>query len=223
MYTIALLNQKGGSGKSTLAECLAVAAYLDGNAVAILDMDPQGTSYEWAKRREDPDPPVRSVQTANLADEWGKLREAGADIALIDTPARLSEWALKAAELADLVIVPSKPTIKDLERVAASIKLANTDGIKPTLVVLNQVRPQAERWKDAEAYITSRKFPVCPARLGYRVAFEDADTLGQTPQETEPNGAAAQEIAMVYRYTIKLLHRTTGRKVNVYGDQKKTA
>lgn len=223
MYTIALLNQKGGSGKSTLAECLAVAAYLDGKAVAILDMDPQGTSYEWAKRREDADPPVRSVQTANIADEWENLRAAGAEMVFIDTPARLSEWALRASELADLVIVPSKPTIKDLERVAASIKLANTDGIKPTLVVLNQVRPQTERWKDAESYILSKKFPVCPARLGYRVAFEDSDTLGLTPQETEPNGQAAQEIRMVYRYTIQLLHQLTGGKVDRHGHQKKTA
>ena len=223
MYTVALLNQKGGSGKSTLAECLAVAAYLDGKAVAILDMDPQGTSYEWAKRRQDPDPPVRSVQTANIADELEKLRDAGADLVFIDTPARLSEWALKAAELADLAIVPAKPTIKDLERVAASIKLANTDGIKPVMVVLNQVRPQIERCRDAESYIKSRKFPICPARLGYRVAFEDADTFGQTPQETEPNGQAAQEIRMVYRCTIKRLHQLTGGKVDWYGDQKKTA
>lgn len=223
MRVIALLNQKGGSGKSTLAECLAVAAYLDGKAVAILDMDPQGTSYEWAKRRADPDPPVRSVQTANLADECENLREAGADLVFIDTPARLSEWALKAAELADLVIVPSKPTVKDLERVAASIKLANTDGIRPTLVVLNQVRPQAERWRDAEVYLESRKFPVCPARLGYRVAFEDADTMGQTPQESDPNGMAAREIIQVYRYTNKLLRQCTSEKVSGHGSQKKTA
>jgi chromosome partitioning protein len=219
MDTIALLNQKGGSGKSTIAECLAVAAYLDGQATAILDMDPQGTVYAWGKRRKDPDPPVRSVQIANLEDEWQRLKDAGADIVFIDTPARLSDWAMKAAELADLVIVPSKATIKDLERVAASIKLARSDSVKPTLVVLNQVRPQTERWQEAEAFIKSHNYPVCPARFGYRVAFEDSDTLGQTPQEAEPEGRAAEEIKRVYRYTITLLHQIANKKVRRYDDE----
>ena len=219
MYTIALLNQKGGSGKSTIAECLAVAVYLDGQAAAILDMDPQGTVYAWSKRREDPDPPVRSVQIANVEDEWQRLKDAGAEIVFIDTPARLSDWAMKAAELADLVIVPSKATIKDLERVAASIKLANSDSVKPTLVVLNQVRPQTERWQEAEAFIKSHGYLVCPARFGYRVAFEDSDTLGQTPQEADPHGRAAEEINLVYRYTVTLLHQITSRKVGRYDDE----
>ena len=66
MFTIALVNQKGGSGKSTLAECLAVAAWLDDKAVAILDMDPQGSAYKWARRRENPNPVVESVTPANM-------------------------------------------------------------------------------------------------------------------------------------------------------------
>ena len=61
MFTIAMVNQKGGSGKSTLAECLAVAAYLDEKASAILDMDPQGSAYKWSRRRQEPNPPVESV------------------------------------------------------------------------------------------------------------------------------------------------------------------
>ncbi|MEL6216980.1 MAG: ParA family protein [Pseudomonadota bacterium] len=218
------MNQKGGSGKSTLAECLAVAAYLDDKATAILDMDPQGTVYAWSKRREDPDPVVRSVQIANLEDEWRRLRDAGAEIVFIDTPARLSDWAMKAAELADLVIVPSKPTIKDLERVAASIKLANSESLTPCLVVLNQVRPQSERWQDAEAFIRAKSYPVCSARFGYRVAYEDSDTLGKTPLETEPSGRAAEEIRMVYQHTITLLHQITGEKAGRYDTaQEKTA
>lgn len=214
MHTIAILNQKGGSGKSTIAECLAVAAYQDGKAAAILDMDPQGTVYAWSKRREDENPPVRAVTTANFRDEWELLEQAGADLVIIDTPARLNDWAMQAAEIADLVIVPSKATIKDLERVEASIKLACASRTVPTFVVLNQVRAQGDRAEQAEALIKSKAFPVCPARLGFRVAFEDSDTLGETPQESEPGGKAAEEIQMVYRYTNKLLHEITSKEVN---------
>ena len=224
MQTIAILNQKGGSGKSTLVECLAVAAELDGKAVAILDIDPQGTTYDWWKRRrdtlqeearargEDPeavyaDPAVISVTLANYRDEWERLKEAGADLVFIDTPARLDINAMNAAELADLVIIPSKPTVKDLERVESSIKLAWVHDEKPAFVVLNQVRPQGDRSDQAESFIRAKRYPICPTRLGFRVAFEDADMIGRTPQETEPKGKAAEEIAGVHRYTTKLLQK----------------
>jgi len=100
MFTISLVNQKGGSGKSTLAECLAVAAYLDGKASAILDMDPQGTAYKWAKRREVENPPVLSVTPASYEDEWNRLNDAGADMVIFDTPARLDEATSPQSEAA---------------------------------------------------------------------------------------------------------------------------
>ena len=43
MYVIALVTQKGGSGKSTLAVGLAVAAMENGERVAFVEADPQGT------------------------------------------------------------------------------------------------------------------------------------------------------------------------------------
>ena len=63
-------------------------------------------------------------------------------------------------------------------------------------------------------YLTTRGFAVCPYSLGYRVAFEDADEDGQTPQEIEPQGKAAAEIQSVYRYTIEALHHLTSEGVN---------
>src|SRR5918999_1092363 len=135
MFTIAMVNQKGGSGKSTLAECLAVAAYLDDKGVAILDMDPQGSAYKWARRREAPDPVVISVTPANHADEWQRLKDAEADLVIFDTPARLSDHTSGPVELADLVIIPTKTTMKDLERVGASYELVQKISDTRTFVV----------------------------------------------------------------------------------------
>jgi chromosome partitioning protein len=213
MFTISIVNQKGGSGKSTLAECLAVAAFLDGKASAILDLDPQGTAYAWSKRREETTPPVLSVTQASFKDEWQRLKDAGAEWVIIDTPARLQDTVMHAADIADLVIIPAKATIKDLERVEDSIKLACVNGAKPTVVVLNQVRAQGARSEEAEAAIKAQRFPVMPVRIGLRVAFEDSDVSGQTPQETEPSGKAAEEIGQLYKSVSKLLNNFKSSKV----------
>ncbi len=208
MFTIAVVNQKGGSGKSTLAQCLAVAAYLDDKGVAILDIDPQGSAYKWAQRRKekDPNPVVKSVTPANHEDEWQSMKHADADLVIFDTPARLSDHTSGPIELADLAIIPTRTTMKDLERVKATYDL--------TFIVINQTRPQAGRLDEPMKYLTTRGFAVCPYSLGYRVAFEDADEDGQTPQEIEPQGKAAAEIQSVYRYTIEALHHLTSEEVN---------
>jgi chromosome partitioning protein len=214
MKTIAVLAQKGGSGKTTLSECLAVAAELDGKSAAILDMDPQGTANSWKKRRGSDDPAVKSVTMSSLSEELDHIRAAGADFLFIDTPARLSDWAMDAARVADLVIVPSRPTVKDLERVEASIKLALVYAPRPVFVVLTQTRPRGDRDQQAEEFVRAKNYPVCPIRIGWRVAYEDSDTTGRTPLETEPNGKAADEIKELYRYTVKMLNHTTIKEDN---------
>ena len=217
MFTIAVVNQKGGSGKSTLAQCLAVAAYLDDKGVAILDIDPQGSAYKWAQRRKekDPNPVVKSVTPANHEDEWQSMKNADADLVIFDTPARLSDHTIGPIELADLVIIPTKTTMKDLERVKATYDLIQkTSDRARTFIVVNQTRPQAGRLDEPMKYLTTRGFAVCPYSLGYRVAFEDADEDGKTPQEIEPQGKAAAEIQSVYRYTIEALHHLTSEGVN---------
>ena len=54
MYVLALVTQKGGSGKSTLTVGIAVAAMGNGERVAIVETDPQGTISKWIERRAIP-------------------------------------------------------------------------------------------------------------------------------------------------------------------------
>src|SRR5207247_10874734 len=76
MYVLALVTQKGGSGKSTLAVGIAVAAMGNGERVAIVEADPQGTISKWIERRGHPYP--RVVRVADPAEIEGELvsREA---------------------------------------------------------------------------------------------------------------------------------------------------
>lgn len=221
MLTVSILAQKGGAGKTTLAQCLAVAANRDGKDVAIFDMDPQGSATAWKKRRGDTDPAVIPVTPAHLTDKLDLARDAGADLVFIDTPARLSDWAMEAGRVSDLVVVPSKATVKDLERVEASIKLACVYEPRPVFVALTQTRPIGDREGQAEEFIQTKNIPVCPARLGNRVAYEDSDTLGLTPLETDPHGKAAEEIKQVYQFTNKLLNQLSRQEVQNHGNKEK--
>ena len=50
---IALLNQKGGVGKTTLATHLAGEFVRAGDAVMVIDADPQGSALDWSQRRKE--------------------------------------------------------------------------------------------------------------------------------------------------------------------------
>ena len=49
---LVLGGEKGGSGKSCIAQNLAVWLQRQGSDVLLLDADPQGTSVDWARERE---------------------------------------------------------------------------------------------------------------------------------------------------------------------------
>lgn len=105
MKTIALVAQKGGSGKTTLALSLAVAAEATGKSALVVDLVPQASACAWGDRREAETPAAVDAQPARLAKALEKAAEAGFDLVLVDTSARLEQAAAEAARLSDLVVL----------------------------------------------------------------------------------------------------------------------
>jgi chromosome partitioning protein len=66
--------------------------------------------------------------------------------------------------------------------------------------VLNAVPPRGSLQDEAEQAIASYGVPVAPIHLGQRAAFSHALTAGQTAQEYEPNGKAADEVQQLYMW-----------------------
>ena len=88
MYVLALVTQKGGSGKSTLAVGLAVAAMENGERVAFVEADPQGTISKWKERRGNPFPRVvRVADPAEIERALVRLEAEGIWLTVIDTAA----------------------------------------------------------------------------------------------------------------------------------------
>jgi chromosome partitioning protein len=202
---ISILAQKGGSGKTTLATSLAVAAQTAGKSVAIIDLDPQATACKWGDRRN-ADPVIISIQPARLPNALATARDNGADIVIIDTPPRAADAALAAAQAADLILIPCRPTINDLETIPTTKSLIGGAGASaPIAVVLNAVPPQGQQREQAEDAIRSMGVPVYPVALGHRSAFIHSAVTGNSAQEIDRHGKAAQEIEQLSRQSRKFL------------------
>ncbi len=218
MKIISLINQKGGVGKTTLALHLATAFHHHGFNTVLLDLDPQSSATEWYDVRQDEFPPVRSIQPARLEKTIEQAREIETDLIVLDTAPHTEAAALSAARMADLVIVPCQPKIMDLRamrRTADLIRLVKA----PAFVVLNGVPHQGTVAEEAaEAIEGDIGLKVAPIRLGYRVAYDRALIAGQTAQEFEPDGKAAQEVEALYMWACEQVNMSA-RKESARGKQ----
>lgn len=212
MRTLALIAQKGGTGKTTLALALSVAAAASKLKALVIDLDPQGTACNWSDRRQKTDSPiVIDAQPSRLSAALQKAEQNGIDLVIIDTPARSEQSALAAAGIADLIIIPCRPQAYDLETVPNTSKLLALADNKPALVVLNAVPAQGNRQQQARQALDQMGMHVCPHTIGARASFGDAGALGQTPEEYDPSGKAAEEIRKVYKYISRILAKEETR------------
>jgi chromosome partitioning protein len=201
MKTISVISQKGGAGKTTLAVHLAVAAQLAGFESAIIDLDQQASAEEWGEWREDEPPQVLAAKPATLRRELEKVEAAGADIVIIDTPGAADAAARQAAELADLILIPCRPSALDLHAIEQSASLVRGAG-RPGFVVFNCVPAYTKGIRpDALEVVKRFKIGVAPCWLGERAAYRNAAEEGKSVQETDPHSKAAQEIAALWGWT----------------------
>ena len=202
MKTIAIVSQKGGSGKTTLALHLAVASASAGHNTAVIDLDPQASAANWSDRREAELPVVLSAHASRLPQEIARVREIGGEMLYVDTAPHSDSAALEAARTADLVLIPCRPAILDLEAITNTLAFLRTTGT-PVLVVLNAIAATGQDARQAEEALSAHQVETCPVRLGRRVAFARALIAGQAAQEFEPKGKAAREIARLHTFVLE--------------------
>ena len=208
MRTIGVCNAKGGAGKTTLALHLAVAAVQDGRDVAVVDLDPQLTAVNWSQRRSSRDPVVAvlACSVSRVGAELERVAGLGADVVIIDTPPRAwvgaDNAALAAAKLADLVLLPCRPSVLDLEATVTTHSRLQAVTAAPVVVVLNQVPARGRDADEAEAALAGRGVTVAPVRIGARIVFARSLLDGLTAQEAEPRGKAADEIQRAHTFIV---------------------
>ena len=186
MKVIAVATQKGGAGKSTIAFHLAVEALRarPGTQVLLLDLDPQGSVADWARRRAAPDPIVLQALPGNLTAYIDQGREDGIDLVVIDTPPHAGVTIDAAVRAADLVIIPIRPGPFDIAAAAGTVEILRQVD-RHGLFVLSQVAAVGLEADDTEAVLRALypEVPVAKARLGHRKAFMQALISGQAITE----------------------------------------
>jgi chromosome partitioning protein len=214
MKTIAIIGQKGGTGKTTLAVGLAVAAFRAGKVAAVIDLDPQATAANWKDRRADENPAVVSAQASRLEPTLRGAAELGAEIVFIDTAGRNDNSSMEAAKRADLILIPTRPNIIEMETLPAVQNLVRLAGSKPALVVLNGIHPSATKQAEEARQMVQETFGLtcAPYHLCHRAAYADAMVNGKTPQELDEDGRAAAELQGLFEFTFKLVYTGVGHE-----------
>ena len=205
MQTIVINSQKGGSGKTTLCAHLAVEAERAGDGpVFLIDTDPQGTLSTWHEHRAAETPQRAEVALEQLAPGLALLGQRKASYCLIDTaPTRTDENAA-LFRLADLVLVPIRPSPSDLWAAAATVGILKDAGI-PFLFILTQAKANASITAQAAAAL-SHYGPVAETFIADRVPYAAAMTDGRTAIEIAAKGPAAIETAALWKNIKACLH-----------------
>lgn len=194
----AVITQKGGSGKTTIALHLGIIAESKGLKTAIVDIDPQRSASRWAMIRGGSSPLVVGVTAPDVHKTIARLEREGFELAIIDTSPRADRDSIEVSRLADLIIVPVRPSILDLPAVEDTLKLIHAAGrLNSTVIVLNSVAPSTSEGKDA-ASVLSGFGRLAPITLGERVDYRRALTSGKGVTEFSPKGKAAEEIEALY-------------------------
>ncbi|MGC2414336.1 MAG: AAA family ATPase, partial [Stellaceae bacterium] len=198
MYVIAVSSQKGGSGKTTIAAHLAVRADAAGQGpVVLIDTDPQGSLAEWWQARSNDSPALATVRPEELGANLAELRSYGTAIAIIDTPPALTGSIEQVIAMADLILIPVRPSPHDLRAAGGTVELARKAG-KPFMFIVNSASPRASITAQAVAAL-SEHGRVAPVILYQRTEYAASMIDGRTVTETAGSGRSAQEIVELWQ------------------------
>ena len=170
MQRIIIVNPKGGSGKTTVASNLAACYAVNGKRPALMDLDPQGSSMRWLRKRPDDSPPIHGIaafeRSSTVTRSWQLRIPAECSAVIIDTPAALEAQSFPdITRGADAVLVPVMPSDIDIHATAKCIadlllvaKIRRSD--QRIGIIANRVRAKTLVLQSLMRFLNSLDIPL---------------------------------------------------------------
>jgi chromosome partitioning protein len=212
MRVLAMASQKGGSGKTTLSGHLAVQAERAGSGpVVLIDIDPQGSLSDWWNDRNAETPAFAQTTVARLAADLEVLRQQGFKLAMIDTPPAITMAIQSVIAVAELIVIPTRPSPHDLRAVGATVDLCERAG-KPLIFVVNGATPKARITTEATLALAQHG-TVAPVIVHHRTDFASSMIDGRTVMELDSRSRSAGEVEALWTYVSDRLEKNFRRTV----------
>lgn len=201
-------SEKGGVGKSTIACHAAVRLAMTGKPTALVDGDPQASSWAWTQSRAQHRPEVFKVHGEQMT---GDIRPGVKNLAkqyrhiVIDCGGADSAALRSGMMIAHRLIIPSKVARRDLEtlrHVAGLVHKANETRETPLIarVVFNMTRSLPNFWTRIEAAkeaVETLGIEVCKYPIVERVSYDDSQFHGGTVFDEQTDEKATSEMDRV--------------------------
>ncbi len=209
---ITLATSKGGVGKSSLGRSLAAHWFGVGHKPALIDADPQRT----LANRYDPKGrmggvPVVAEPEERVGETRAELRQQHAPV-IVDTAGFRNRTTIGALVVTDLAIIPLKPAVEDVDAAIATYDLIReineTDEREGRPIKIAMVLTMTMRGTVIARHVREQLgeagYPLLKGEMLNRVAYPEAGIEGLSPSITDPDGAAARDIAAIAQELMKL-------------------
>jgi chromosome partitioning protein len=208
---ITLATSKGGVGKSSLGRSLAAHWFTVGYKPALVDADPQRS----LANRYDPEGrlggvPVVAEPEERVDEVIEDLRKRHAPV-IVDTAGFRNRTTIGALVATDIALIPLKPAVEDVDAAIGTYELireineADEREGRPIRVamILTMTLRGTVIARHVRDQLTDAGYPLLKSEMLNRVAYPEAGIEGLSPCITDPDGAAARDIAAIAQELMK--------------------
>jgi chromosome partitioning protein len=203
---ITLATSKGGVGKTALARALAAHWFGIGYKPALIDADPEAR----LTKRYNPQGPLGAVPV--IAEPEELVAQVIEDLrarhrpVIVDSAGFRNRTTINALVAAtDLAIIPLKPAPDDVDSAIATYNLIREINETPersgrpirAAMILTMTLRGTVIARHVRSELEAAGYPLLQAEMPHRVSYPEASIQGLSPGVTEPNGAAARDIAAI--------------------------
>jgi chromosome partitioning protein len=148
LRVLALASQKGGPESHAFGPSGVQAQRAGAGPVVLIDIDPARLAGRLVERARGGISRLCPDHRARLSNDLAILRQQGFKLAVIDTPPAITMAIQSVIGVAELIVVPTRPSPHDLRAVGATVDLCERAG-KPLIFVVNAATPKAKITSEA--------------------------------------------------------------------------